>query len=268
MVAEDRADVAEVFAAALPYPEPLKQALSLLAALHHRGNINAAFRAMLREGVPQENGRHREVTEALLWTHDERLAARPGSRRQRRQSLHAATAGHHGRPPGRDLGSGKSEAALILAQRTMRAGKGRGLCFALPTRATADAMFARVAEILMRLHAGPPSLVPAHGRATLDARFRNIAEIRALDPDEPGPTDWLLDNRRRALLADVGVGTIDQALLAVARARDRLEVAQAAGHAWLEGQGARAGLALREAGVTAYAVRELPGRAGDGRISA
>ncbi|RMD48490.1 MAG: CRISPR-associated helicase Cas3' [Alphaproteobacteria bacterium] len=118
-----------------------------------------------------------------------------------------------------ETGSGKTEAALILAQRMMRAGKGQGLYFALPTMATADAMFARVAEVLLRLYAGPPSLVLAHGRATLDARFRDIAQARALNPDEPGPTEWLLDNRRRALLADVGVGTIDQALLAILRVR-------------------------------------------------
>ena len=42
-----------------------------------------------------------------------------------------------------ETGAGKTEAALILAQRMLLAGKGRGLFFALPTMATADAMFVR-----------------------------------------------------------------------------------------------------------------------------
>ncbi|MFT3688414.1 hypothetical protein [Paenirhodobacter sp.] len=40
-----------------------------------------------------------------------------------------------------ETGAGKTEAALILAQRMLLAGKGRGLFLALPTMATADAMF-------------------------------------------------------------------------------------------------------------------------------
>lgn len=44
------------------------------------------------------------------------------------------------------------------------------------------------------------------------------------------------------------------------RAARRLELAQVAGRRWLEGQGARAGFRLREAGVSAYDVAEPPGR--------
>ena len=49
------------------------------------------------------------------------------------------------------------------------------------------------------------------------------------------------------------------------RAARRLEVAQQAGHDWLVGQGARAGFTVEGCHVTAYAVRDLPGRAGKGR---
>ncbi|EPX84374.1 CRISPR-associated protein, Cse3 family [Rubellimicrobium thermophilum DSM 16684] len=45
-----------------------------------------------------------------------------------------------------------------------------------------------------------------------------------------------------------------------ARAPVRLERAQEAGRRWLEGQGARAGFRVTEAGVTAYAVAEPPGQ--------
>lgn len=118
-----------------------------------------------------------------------------------------------------ETGSGKTEAALILAQRMLRRGKGNGLYFALPTMATADAMFDRVREVLKRLYERAPSLGLAHNRAGLHTGFRELAVIRDRNPDEPGPTDWLVDNRRKALLANVGVGTIDQALLAVVRAK-------------------------------------------------
>jgi CRISPR-associated endonuclease/helicase Cas3 len=118
-----------------------------------------------------------------------------------------------------ETGSGKTEAALILAQRMLQAGKARGIYVALPTMATADAMFARVAGVLDRLFEGAPSLTLAHGRAALSERFRDLKLARDLNPDEPGPTGWLGDSRRRALLADVGVGTVDQALLAAVRVR-------------------------------------------------
>ncbi len=116
-------------------------------------------------------------------------------------------------------GSGKTEAAMVLAQRMLQAGKGRGLFFALPTMATADAMFARLRPELARLFSSPPSLVLAHGRAGISREWRDMALPSSRHEDEPGPTAWLSDSRRKALLANVGIGTIDQALLAVLKAR-------------------------------------------------
>ncbi len=114
-----------------------------------------------------------------------------------------------------ETGAGKTEAALILAQRMMMAGKGRGLFFALPTTATADAMFGRARHIVGRMFDAPPSLTLAHGRAGLSNEFRALRLGSRQSSDAPLCTDWLADNRRRALLATVGVGTIDQALLSV-----------------------------------------------------
>ena len=118
-----------------------------------------------------------------------------------------------------ETGAGKTEAALILARRMLAAGRGRGLYVALPTMATADAMFRRLRPLLPRLFDGAPSVTLAHGRAGLSEDYRDAATARARSEDEPGPTAWLRDSRRRALLATVGVGTIDQALLAAVRAR-------------------------------------------------
>lgn len=123
-----------------------------------------------------------------------------------------------------ETGAGKTEAALILAQRMLLAGKGRGLFFALPTMATADAMFVRASGVVGRM-LERPTLTLAHGRAGLSVPFRNLQSHRGSDSDRDGDsnevtcTEWLADDRRRALLADVGIGTVDQALLAVMRAR-------------------------------------------------
>lgn len=112
-----------------------------------------------------------------------------------------------------ETGSGKTEAALILAQRMLAAGKGRGLYVALPTMATADAMFERAEEVMGRLFDGP-SLTLAHGRAHLSGRFRDLVGRPTLS-DDVTCSSWLADNRHRALLADVGVGTVDQALFSI-----------------------------------------------------
>lgn len=117
-----------------------------------------------------------------------------------------------------ETGSGKTEAALILARRMLLAGKGRGLFFGLPTTATADAMFGRAAKIAARLMRNP-SLTLAHGRAGLSVPFRDLVAAAPEAGDGVTASAWLADNNRRALLADIGIGTIDQALLAVMRAR-------------------------------------------------
>ncbi|TRD15377.1 CRISPR-associated helicase Cas3' [Palleronia caenipelagi] len=113
-------------------------------------------------------------------------------------------------------GAGKTEAALILAARMMAAGKAQGLFFALPTMATANAMLSRIEATAPALFTSPPTLALSHGRAAQSEQFR---QIRARDPHHPedGPYcgAWLADDRRRVLLADLGVGTIDQALLSV-----------------------------------------------------
>lgn len=114
-----------------------------------------------------------------------------------------------------ETGAGKTEAALILAQRMMLAGKGRGLFFALPTMATADAMFARAVKVMGRLFTSAPSVTLAHGRAGLSQPFRDLVGRSAEGEDDVTCAPWLADNRRRALLADVGIGTVDQVLLAV-----------------------------------------------------
>ncbi|MDE7548352.1 CRISPR-associated helicase Cas3' [Acetobacter fabarum] len=114
-----------------------------------------------------------------------------------------------------ETGAGKTEAALLLAHRMCLAGKGRGLFFALPTMATADAMFGRASRIVGRMFDNP-FVTLAHGRSGLSVPFRDLVQgSRTGGPWEITSSDWLAASNRRALLADVGIGTIDQALLSV-----------------------------------------------------
>jgi CRISPR-associated endonuclease/helicase Cas3 len=129
------------------------------------------------------------------------------------------------------MGSGKTEAALILAHRLMQAGRAGGVYLALPTMATADALYQRVAKAYRGLFKPEtrPSLVLAHGARNLnpdfvrsidfaDAPENQFAAITEDNEDETASAAcacWLSDDRRKTFLAEVGVGTIDQALLAV-----------------------------------------------------
>ncbi|WP_232796542.1 CRISPR-associated helicase Cas3' [Roseovarius salinarum] len=113
-------------------------------------------------------------------------------------------------------GSGKTEAALILAARLMAHGKGRGIFFALPTMATSNAMLERLETALPWMFDGRPSLALTHGRAGMNETFARIrGRTQEAQGTDPTCSDWLADDRRRVLMADVGVGTVDQALMGV-----------------------------------------------------
>jgi CRISPR-associated endonuclease/helicase Cas3 len=123
-------------------------------------------------------------------------------------------------------GSGKTEAALLLAGRLMAAGCGNGIFIALPTMATSNAMYDRLVKVYRKLFSREtePSLVLTHGARHLSESFMaslvaHRTEVTADEAASAQCSSWLADNRKKALLADVGVGTLDQALLAVLPAR-------------------------------------------------
>lgn len=127
-------------------------------------------------------------------------------------------------------GSGKTEAALFLVRRLIANGLGDGVFVALPTMATSNAMYERVATMYRRLFAGSshPSLVLAHSARHLLATFiksigepAEVAQIYGSEDEAASSqcASWLADNRKKSLLADVGVGTLDQALLAILPSR-------------------------------------------------
>lgn len=121
-------------------------------------------------------------------------------------------------------GAGKTEAAMMLAYRLMEQGLAKGFFIGLPTMATANAMYSRVAKMYQQLFDGDPNLVLAHGHKKLVEEFAatifpfGTPEQDAAQSDETASarcSAWLADNSKRGLLASAGIGTIDQALLAI-----------------------------------------------------
>lgn len=120
------------------------------------------------------------------------------------------------------MGEGKTEAALLLAHAAAcRLGQ-HGFYLGLPTQATANQMFGRVTAFLERTGGDDQStLVLAHADADGIKAFRSIVAVYDEDRDRLGGVraeEWFLP-KKRSLLAEHGVGTIDQALLGVLRTR-------------------------------------------------
>ena len=136
-----------------------------------------------------------------------------------------------------ETGSGKTESAIILAHRLMAKDLAQGIFIGLPTMATANAMFERFCETYKNLFAEgtEPSIVLAHASRHLSERFSKVLDAGASlgqqlatnastaasyggSGDEPGEATcaaWFTNSRHVALYADVGVGTVDQAMLSV-----------------------------------------------------
>lgn len=121
-------------------------------------------------------------------------------------------------------GEGKTEVALAAAASMGRAAGCPGVAFLLPTRATADQLYERMAAFGRTNLVGDAALTLLHGAADLNERYtpEALREPKTLtdehDPAQGGASlsvgRWLR-TRGRGLLAPLAVGTVDQALLAV-----------------------------------------------------
>ncbi|ESQ74771.1 CRISPR-associated helicase/endonuclease Cas3 [Asticcacaulis sp. AC402] len=123
-------------------------------------------------------------------------------------------------------GAGKTEAALILANRLMQGGAAEGLYWALPSMATANGLYERVRQGYRRLFADGPeaSLVLAHSARDLNMGFQASLGSGHVHPGLKGANElpaeahcaaFVAEDRKKTFLAQIGVGTVDQALLAV-----------------------------------------------------
>ncbi|MDR3254741.1 MAG: CRISPR-associated helicase Cas3', partial [Synergistaceae bacterium] len=128
------------------------------------------------------------------------------------------------------MGEGKTEAALSAAEvMAYFAGRG-GVFFALPTQATSDAMFSRVLSWIGRIDehgTDRHSVLLAHGKADFNEGYRkirlsgntNVGNWEDDDDDGDGygenvvVHEWF-SGRKKGILADFVIGTIDQLLMA------------------------------------------------------
>lgn len=126
------------------------------------------------------------------------------------------------------MGEGKTEAAFYLADRWGVDLGQRGVYFALPTQATSNQMHERAAGFLRSRYPGEVvNLQLVHGQSALRQSDGEIFQPGELYDESQGAdgaparvvaAEWFL-NRKRALLAPFGVGTVDQALLAALQTR-------------------------------------------------
>lgn len=122
-------------------------------------------------------------------------------------------------------GLGKTEAGLLAAEAlASRFGCG-GLFVGLPTMATANPMFLRVADWLRTMGEQVNSINLAHGKAALNRDFADLirqTSVRSLsmygDGDAVRVVSWLR-GRKRNLLANSVVGTVDQFLMGGLKAK-------------------------------------------------
>lgn len=152
------------------------------------------------------------------------------------------------------MGVGKTEAALLAAEILAERFGLSGLFYGLPTRATADAMFSRIADWLERVpdRSGDPekSLVLRHGLAAMNPEYLGLPHRRTRNDTEGdwslAGNPWHIDGvgideevdrasfphrtiravargwasgRKKAALAEFTVATVDHELLAALAAR-------------------------------------------------
>ena len=125
------------------------------------------------------------------------------------------------------MGEGKTEAALF-SYLVLQARLGhRGLYMAMPTRATGNAMYDRVREFLDGLKLDRPiDLQLVHGAAVRQKPEGDVRAFTANGESHPSSapaadieaSEWF-GSRKKALLSETGVGTIDQALMSVLSVR-------------------------------------------------
>ncbi|MFA7425055.1 MAG: CRISPR-associated helicase Cas3' [Desulfosarcinaceae bacterium] len=116
------------------------------------------------------------------------------------------------------MGEGKTEAAFLAHMALQRRFGHRGLYVALPTKATGNAMFERTLHFLTAQGRGRNlDIQLLHGASMLNDSFQNLrlAGIHGSESrSEIRAAEWFT-HKKRALLSEYGVGTVDQALLPI-----------------------------------------------------
>jgi CRISPR-associated endonuclease/helicase Cas3 len=112
------------------------------------------------------------------------------------------------------MGEGKTELAFLAHLRMQAANGHRGLYVALPTQATSNALFKRALTFLKGFVQGHADVQLVHGGAAMNEAVQHLRGINHNSDESLSASAWFAQ-RRRPLLSPYGVGTVDQALLAV-----------------------------------------------------
>lgn len=116
------------------------------------------------------------------------------------------------------MGEGKTEAALVMAE-ILAAKTGRsGVFFALPSQATSNGIFPRMLKWIKALGTeGTRSIILAHGKAMFNELYSGLLPKNnpgaSYNEDGVSVNEWFC-GRKKGLLADFVVGTVDQLLMA------------------------------------------------------
>ena len=118
-----------------------------------------------------------------------------------------------------ETGSGKTEAALWHFARLFSNKRVDGLYFAVPTRAAARQLHARVDAVMKRLFGrrAPETVLAIPGMLKAgEVSGQRLPEwkVRWDDAETSVPARWAAEHATRFLAATVAVGTVDQAMLA------------------------------------------------------
>lgn len=166
---------------------------------------------------------YKQFASACPWS---QLYAERFGRQPRPVQIHALRVASQMEHPGlmvieAPMGEGKTEAALAAAEAFARRFGLGGVYFALPTQATSDGIFPRIEKWIEHLHAGVSrSIFLAHGKSGFNEVYNGIRLKSHLydeeDDDEKQAdvvvNDWT-QGRKKGLLADFVVGTIDHVLV-------------------------------------------------------
>lgn len=117
------------------------------------------------------------------------------------------------------MGCGKTEAALAAAEMYAQRAQSGGIFFGLPTQATSDGIFGRIRNWAERQAEGTSYTIRlAHGMAAFNDKFQSLSRGTACT-DTDNPAEGLIvhpwfQGRKRVLLDEFVIGTVDQLLMA------------------------------------------------------
>ncbi len=126
-----------------------------------------------------------------------------------------------------ETGSGKTEAALWRFAHLYQARRVDGLYFALPTRAAASQMHARVTRFINKLfpeEVGPEPVLAVPGYVRVGAATgKHLPHYKVWWDDHPDilteKRRWAAESAKRYLAAQIAVGTVDQAMQAALKVK-------------------------------------------------